>query len=67
MELDMVADIDIDIDINIDMEIQFGERVGHGGLVNWVQTYSTQSLPGLHISSSKLSKFILWSSSFSNL
>ena len=59
MEVDMVADID--------MEIQFGERVGHGGLVNWVQTYSTQSLPGLHISSSKLSKFILWSSSFSNL
>ena len=59
MEVDMVADID--------MEIQFGERVGHGGLVNWVQTYSTQSLPGLHISSSKLSKFILWSSSFSNI
>ena len=59
MEVDMVADID--------MEIQFGERVGHGGLVNWVQSYSTQSLPGLHISSSKLSKFILWSSSFSNL
>ena len=59
MEVDMVADID--------MEIQFGERVGHGGLVNWVQTYSTQSLPGLHISSSKLPKFILWSSSFSNI
>ena len=33
MELDMVADkkIDIDIDVNINMEIQFGERVGHGG------------------------------------
>ena len=24
-------DIDIDIDIHINMEIQFGERVGHGG------------------------------------
>ena len=29
MEVDMVADINIDIKIN--MEIQFGERVGHGG------------------------------------
>ena len=32
-------------DIDIDMEIQFGERVGHGG---WAQTFSTRSLPGLH-------------------
>ena len=35
MELDIVANkkinIDIDIDIDINMEIQFGERVGHGG------------------------------------
>ena len=29
MEVDMVADININININ--MEIQFGERVGHGG------------------------------------
>ena len=29
MEVDMVADMVADIDIN--MEIQFGERVGHGG------------------------------------
>ena len=37
MKLDMVSDIKIDlnidikIDIHINMEIQFGERVGHGG------------------------------------
>ena len=37
MEVDMVSDIKIDlnidikIDIHINMEIQFGERVGHGG------------------------------------
>ena len=59
--VDMELDMEVDMVADIDMEIQFGERVGHGGLVNWVQTYSTQSLPGLHISSSKLSnsKFIL--------
>ena len=28
---------------------QFGERVGHGGMVNWAQTFSTRSLPGLRI------------------
>ena len=37
MEVNMVADINIDID----MEIQIGERVGHGGSVNWAQTFST--------------------------
>ena len=31
IDIDIEIDIDIDIDIDINMEIQFGERVGHGG------------------------------------
>ena len=44
MEVDKVADMvaDIDIDIDIDMEIQFCEKVGIRGLVNWAQTFSTR-------------------------
>ena len=61
MELDMVADMEEDkvaeevaakrndIDININMEIQFGERVGNGGLFTWAQFFFTQTLPGLRI------------------
>ena len=70
MEVDLVADIvadininiNIGIDIDINMEIQFGERVGHNsqGLVDWAQTFTTQSLLGRPASaSSKLCEFIL--------
>ena len=67
--MDTVADIvnDINIDIDIDMEIQFGERVGHNsqGLVDWAQTFTTQSLPGRPASaSSKLCEFILFKEIF---
>ena len=35
MEVDKMADMEVDLgmvaDIDINMEIQFGERVGHGG------------------------------------
>ena len=48
MEVDKVADMVADININIDMEIQL--RVGWSrGLINWAQTCSTRSLPGLRI------------------
>ena len=53
IKVDMVADMEVDtvadINIDIDMEIQIGERVGHGGSVNWAQTFSTRCLPGLRI------------------
>ena len=49
IKVDMVADMEVDTvaDINIDigMELVNWSR----GLVNWAQTFSTRSLPGLRI------------------
>ena len=50
MEVDKVADIvakEIDVDIN--MEIQFGERVGHGGWLIRTKLFRPKALPTLGI------------------
>ena len=58
MEVDMVADIDIDININ--MEIQFGERVGHGGWLIGPKLLRPEAYPACAFS--KLCEFFLVSS-----
>ena len=46
---DMVAENKKNV-ISIKLEIQFGERVGHGGWLIWTQTFLTWSFPtGLRI------------------
>ena len=56
MEVDKVADMVADIDINI--EIQFGERVGHGGWLIGPKLFRPKPLyPAC--ASSKLCDFIL--------
>ena len=52
MEVDMVADIGIDIDI----EIQFGERVGHGGWLIRPKLFQPEACPACAFS--KLCEFI---------
>ena len=58
MELDMVADMEVDkvADMVADnkkatftLKWKFNLVRESRGLVNWVQTFSTQNLPGLHI------------------
>ena len=71
MELDMMADmkvdkvaamvaqkndIDIDIVINVKMQIQFGERVGHGGWLIGPKLFLLEAYPACV--SSKLCEFI---------
>ena len=45
----MVADMEVDkvADIDIDMEIQFGERVRHGGWLIGPKIVRPEALPGL--------------------
>ena len=69
-ELDMVADVVVDkvadmkvdmvadINININMEIQFGERVGHGGCLIGPRRFRPQVYP--YCASFKLCEFILF-------
>ena len=54
MEVDMVSDIKIDIHIN--MEIQFGERVGHGGWLIGPKLFRPEAYPTCV--SSQLCEFI---------
>ena len=53
MEVDKMADMEVDLgmvaDIDINMEIQFGERVGHGGWSIGPKTFSAWILHGLRI------------------
>ena len=55
MEVDMVSDIKIDlnidikIDIHINMEIQFGERVGHGGWLIGTKLFRPEAHPACFI------------------
>ena len=56
MEVDMVADMEVDKvadnkknDIDINMEIQFGERVGHGGWLIGPKLFQPEAEPGLRI------------------
>ena len=51
-EVDMVADMEVDevadmkkIEINIDVEIQFGERVGHGGWLIGPKLFDPKQYP----------------------
>ena len=63
MELDMVADMEVDkvadmvADININIEIQFGERVGHGGWFIGPKLFRPEAYPAC--ASSKLFEFIV--------
>ena len=47
MEVDKVADMEEDnkFDININMEIQFGERVGHGGWLIGPKLFWPKAIP----------------------
>ena len=58
MEVDMMADNGRQ-KININMEIQFGERVGHGGWLIWPNFFDPTLYPAC--TSSKLCEFILQS------
>ena len=63
MELDMVADMEVDkvadmvADSDINMEIQFGERVGHGGWLIGPKLFRPEAYPTC--ASFKLCEFIL--------
>ena len=54
----MVADMEVDkvADIDIDMEIQFGERVGHGGWLIGPKLFDPKQYPAC--ASSKFCEFI---------
>ena len=47
MEVDKVADMvaDMEVDININMEIQFRERVGHGGWLIGPKLFRPEAYP----------------------
>ena len=52
MEVDKVADIEV----NMEKEIQFGERVGHGGWLTGPKLIQSETYPAC--ASSKLCEFI---------
>ena len=47
MEVDKVADMvaDMEVDININMEIQFRERMGHGGWLIGPKLFRPEAYP----------------------
>ena len=61
MEVDKMADMEVDLgmvaDIDINMEIQFGERVGHGGWSIGPKLFRPEAYSAS--ASSKLCEFIL--------
>ena len=57
MELDMVTDMEVDIEVDMEKEIQFGERVGHGGWLIGSKLFRPE--PYLACASSKLCEFII--------
>ena len=56
LEVDKVADMEVDMETDIDIEIQFGERVGHGGWLIRPKLFQPEACPACAFS--KLCEFI---------